>query len=146
VKRKKSPHIVGVANNPAADPISRNKIPAWTIRVLKRAREAGHRFDMGGMRGPHTAYEAFSGMMRYDSRFSVIFDHVGQSPENHLVSEPYRSREDPELLQAVAAFALTFNLEWEFRPSCWNPPSTCRIDFWPRDLKLMRWPNRRRTR
>jgi hypothetical protein len=127
------------------DPVDRNRVPGWFPRSLKRARESKVSFRMH-TRGPFTASEALTGALEFNRNWRIIFDHFGTTKDWRLTGEPYRKESDPELLTAIRDFAEFFDLVWKFEKSSWNPPHTSRVDFWPRDPKLMRKPSWRRIR
>ena len=69
-----------------------------------------------------------------------IFDHCGSSRNGTVfVSEPYGSHDDPQLIASVGRVAIRLGLEYVILPACrswWNPPSTCRIEFWEPSFQL----------
>ena len=116
--------------NPAAElpAVKLNKIPGWFRSQAYAAIRAGTlSIDRPGLL---PTWQLF--LKSPDAGGGRLFDHWGTA-DGRLVTEPYQRADDPDFIRRVEAFARRLNLHYEIAAaSTWNPPSTCRVTFWPK--------------
>jgi hypothetical protein len=127
-------------------PVRLYRYPVWLTGRIRSAISDGRIYLPGW---PNRTWSKCHLVHRIFCQTNVIWDHwgvpVGQ-PEI-LVSEPYRSIDDPELVEAVKKFSDQLQLRFSIsKKSNWNPGQTIRIEFW-RDFEISKlnrgFPNRK---